>query len=289
MYTCNIYYINHTPIGKKKKPHSLHPAEGSDLGDLRALISRVTLTCLVKVLGQVVLVKRRNSPVLKRGRRADRSASSLGSTRPESYSTLQLTAIMDQAFELFAQESPGQFPVIQGAPPSPLFQIVSEFSDKRVIHGWVVLGRVEPRLVELRQWWGGGERLYSQPCLVLPTVPSDQGGPSTDCPVPISRVFSDKSTPLGLCLWPHHKPSRSTLLGHMRLRLQWQVVSPEPRGPPSSWGIEEEDVLGKGVGSQWEGQCSLCGGRSTRVGRIKPGDLGAGSQRGNLVTVKAYG
>ena len=62
-----------------------------------------------------MLVKRRNSPVLK----ADPSASSLGSTGPESYSTPQLTAVMDQAFELSAQERPGQFPVIQGAPPSP--------------------------------------------------------------------------------------------------------------------------------------------------------------------------
>ena len=48
-------------------------------------------------------------------------------------------------------------------------------------------------------------------------------------------------------------------------------------------------MLGKGVGSQREGQCSLCGGCSTRVGGIEPGDLGAGSQRGNLVTMKVYG
>ena len=112
-----------------------------------------------------------------------------------------------------------------------------------------------------------------------------------DDPADVGNLISGSSafskTPLGLCLWPHHKPSQSNLLWSRETLSP--VTGGGPRGPPSSWGTEEEDVLGKGVGSQREGQCNLCGGRSTRVGGIKPGDLGAGSQRGNLVTMKVYG
>ena len=130
-------------------------------------------------------------------------------------------------------------------------------------------------------WVGRG--CTPSPALCLLPSPLTNSAPPQTAPS-LSRECSVTSRlPWACVCGPITSLLGQPCFGHMRLCLQWQVVSPGPRAPPSSWGTEEEDVLGKGVGTQWEGQCSLCGGRLTRVDRIKPGDLGTGSQRGNLV------
>lgn len=130
----------------------------------------------------------------------------------------------------------------------PLFQIVSEFPDKRVVHGWVVLGRVEPRLVELRQWWGVGRGCTPSSALSYLPSPLTKAAPPQIAPSPSRKCSVTSRLPWACVCGPITSLLGQPCFGHVRLCLQRQVVSPGPWGPPSSWGIEEEDVLGKGLG-----------------------------------------